>query len=208
LKTLQELLYEIRRLEKEAHKRKEGEIWVSDLARCPLKVEYEVRYPELAVQDIYHPSFILGDLVHKGVETLAKEFLEKDEVKVEVEVEGRREMEIGGVKYVIVGRADIILTSGGHRVGYELKYCRSDPGLPLEHHVLQARLYKWLFNLDTVKLLYITPDRITEYEIKDEVSDDDVMRLVVEHLSKARTPKWPWECKYCTYSVLCPFKRG
>ena len=67
-------------------------------------------------------------------------------------------------------------------------------------------LYKWLFNLNKVYLLYITPERIVEFEINESLGNEDVLKLVKDTLSIRKVPRYSWECKYCPFTILCPNK--
>lgn len=200
---IQELLYEYRRRELEKHIRQENVYWVTDLCRCPLKRIYEFEYPELILQEIYNPSYILGDLVHLGLEELLKQLSKEGHLNydIDVEVENEKEINIDGKKIKVRGRADILL-KGDDVLGIEIKSARGDTGMPHEHHILQCKIYSWLFDTSKFILLYITPDRVAEYEVKERASEDDIVNLIKD----TRAPRWSWECRYCRFAVLCPFK--
>jgi len=196
------MIYEANKEERERHRREENVYWVTDLVRCPLKRVYEMEYPELSAKEVFTPAFILGNLAHWGIEAFLKERLGGN---VEVEVEGSRKVTLpDGREVVIKGRADAIITlDNGKRVGVEVKTARSDTGIPQQHHKDQARIYNWLFNLDETILLYVTPDRVTQYEVTDKITEQEVITRVLE----STYPRYPWECGYCPYAVLCPYKK-
>ncbi len=175
---------------RELEKHEKNGIWVTDLIRCPLKREFEERYPELHKATVFTPSTILGSLVHLGLENLLS-----SELNAEVEV--RREKVIGD--YKIVGRIDAIIG----KVGVEIKSSRADIDIPYEHHVLQARIYNWLYDLEKTVLVYVTPDRFAEFPIEDSAKEEEILRLIVDK----KAPKYDWECRYCHFSVICPNKR-
>jgi len=207
---LQDILYKIRKLEQEKHRREPNVYWITDLIRCPLKREYEFKYPELLIGEIFEPRFLLGELVHLGLRSTLLWAKENKllEGEIEAEVEGEKELDIGDKKISIKGRIDLILTFNGKRIGYEVKYVRTDTGIPYEHHKLQARLYQWLLNLDEVYLIYITPERVAEYNLNNErISDLDIIAIVREQVIKTKVPRWPWECRYCPFSVMCSYKK-
>ena len=197
------LLYEASKEEKEKHKREEGVYWVTDLVRCPLKRRYEITYPELTARDIFTPVFIVGNVVHWGIEWFLKDRLGE---AVSTEVEGSKEVVLpNGSKVLIKGRIDVIIDMGeGIKVGVEVKTARSDTGIPQIHHRDQARIYNWLFNLNKTILLYITPERVTQYEVSDRTSEEEVISRILD----MRAPRYSWECSYCPYAVLCPNKKG
>lgn len=85
-----------------------------------------VRIFEIVQAEIFNPIFIIGDLIHKGIQNyleLAKERkLLNDEVQVEVE--GQKEVEVNGKKVMIRGRLDILIKDNDQLIGYEIKYSR------------------------------------------------------------------------------------
>lgn len=187
------------------HRREPNVIYVTDLVRCPLKYIYEQKYTEIALAQQYSPSAILGTLVHKGLESL--NLLEDYEVKTEIE--GQKVIDVNERSVTIKGRLDIMLKNKitSDTIIVEIKAARKDLGLPHPHHVLQLRLYQWLFNVNKGILLYITPDRLTEYSINEPISDDEVRQLVYDLINVAKAPKYSWECKYCEYNIVCPNKK-
>ena len=203
------VVYKIRKLEFEEHKRDVNILWVSDLVRCPLKRLFELKYSEIVQAETFNPIFIIGDLIHKGIQNylgLAKERSLLN-YEVQVEVEGQKEVEVNGKKVTIRGRLDILIKNNSELIGYEIKYSKNDGNIPYEHHKLQILLYKWLFNLNKAYLLYITPERIVEFEINESLNDGDILKLVKDTLNLRKTPRYSWECGYCPYSVLCPYKK-
>ncbi len=198
---LVQLIYQLKLKEMQEHRREKNVYWVTDLVRCPLKRYYEITYPELITSQVFTPPFIQGDLIHKGLERLLKEAF--PEGKVSVEVEGGKEVVLpDGKKVTVEGRADAIISSDDEKIGVEIKSLRSDVGIPLDHHVDQVRAYNWLFNLSYSILIYVTPERITQYMVSDKFSEGEV----IERILSNKAPRYPWECTYCPYSVLCPNK--
>jgi len=196
------IIYEANKEEREKHRREEGVYWVVDLVRCPLKRVYELEYPELIAREVFTPVFILGNLAHWGLQKFLSDRLGD---RVSVEVEGSRVVKLpNGREVTVRGRADVVVKGGEEDVGVEIKTTRSDTGLPQPHHVDQVRIYNWLFNLGYSILIYITPDRVTQYEIYTRVDEGEVVSRILE----SRYPRYEWECSYCPYSVLCPHKRG
>ena len=162
-----------------------------------------MEYPELSAKEVFTPSFILGNLAHWGIEAFLKDRLGDN---VEVEVEGSRDVVLpDGRKVVVRGRADAIIRLGdGTKVGVEVKTARSDTGIPQQHHRDQARIYNWLFDLKETILLYVTPDRVTQYEVTDRVNEQEVIARILD----STYPRYSWECSYCPYAVLCPYKKS
>jgi len=203
-------LFNYFRAEKAKHQREPGVVWVTDLVSCSLKSRYSEEYPELEASQVFEPSLVLGTIVHRSLQGFLRYVLgEERGYAVEVEPEASAEVDLsqfqlGAGKVVLKGRIDAILTSPeGERVGVEVKSMRGDAPLPLEHHVDQVRLYNLLFDLPATVLLYVTPDRITQYEVRERADWREVAQRVLE----PKTPRYPWECRYCPFAVLCPRKR-
>ncbi|AAK43340.1 CRISPR-associated protein Cas4 [Saccharolobus solfataricus] len=185
-----------------SHVKEENTIYVTDLVRCPRRVRYESEYKELAISQVYAPSAILGDILHLGLESVLK-----GNFNAETEVETLREINVGGKVYKIKGRADaIIRNDNGKSIVIEIKTSRSDKGLPLIHHKMQLQIYLWLFSAEKGILVYITPDRIAEYEINEPLDEATIVRLAEDTIMLQNSPRFNWECKYCIFSVICPAK--
>jgi CRISPR-associated exonuclease Cas4 len=182
--------WRLKELEKHKRLREASGLEVTDLIRCPLKRNFEEKYPELYRATAYTPATILGSLVHLGLEHLLS-----SELNAEIEVKG--EKHIG--EYKIIGRIDAKLG----KVGIEIKTSRADIEIPYEHHVLQAKIYNWLFELEKTILVYITPDRITEYVVEDRIDEEEILKLIVDK----KAPRYDWECRYCSFSILCPSRK-
>lgn len=171
------------------HKREPGVIYVTDLIYCPLHRILEEQYPILATAETYNPTTIIGSLIHIGLENLLKEWF-----NAETEVEGT--IQIGEV--TIKGRIDAVTGN----TGIEIKTARSDINIPHPQHIDQCAIYNSMFNLEKTILVYITPDRIIEYEVNKRYSEPDIFKL----LTSKQTPRYQWECSYCRYSILCQHK--
>ena len=193
------LIYAWRKEEEEKHRRTEDTWWVTDLVRCPLKREFELRYPELVKHQVFTPFFILGDLAHEGVHSVLSRL-----GRVEFEVEAEKAVALpDGREARVRGRADAIYYGeGGEKIVIEVKTSRSDAGIPHEHHIDQVRAYLWLHEANEGVLLYVTPDRVTQFPVSDPMTTDEV----VERMTSKDYPRYSWECQYCPYSVLCPHK--
>ncbi len=199
---ISELLYQwkIEDTKKRMESRLENELYVTDLISCPLKLRYSKLYKELALASAFKPVALMGELLHLGLEKLLSELLGVDNVKTEVEYE--REVVVDGTTYIVKGRVDAIVGD----VLIEIKSVRSDTHIPLQHHVMQVRIYLWLTGLPKGILVYITPDRIAEFLIDTPASDGEVTDLVRSTIEGRPAPRYPWECSYCIYSQLCPSK--
>jgi CRISPR-associated exonuclease Cas4 len=184
-----EKIFQWRLTEHFKHRREPGTLYVTDLIYCPNRVVLEEQNPALAVSEVYNPTTITGSIVHTGLQTLLKEWFE-----AQPEVEG--EMKIG--ETTIKGRIDALIG----RTGVEIKTARSDTGIPQPHHIEQCIIYNTMFNLEKTILIYLTPDRITEYEVSKQYGEPEIVKLA----TSKQSPRYPWECQYCRYSILCSLK--
>lgn len=168
-------------------------IYVTDLVGCTRKYHLRKTYPELTIK--FEPSAILGNLVHAGLASL---LVEKG---FETEVEISAEIDVDGEKYVLKGRVDALKRDDGLVV--EIKTARSIHDVPREHHLAQLKIYLEILNYDHGLLVYITPEKIVEFQVKKEgVGLKSLVKTLVED---AAHPKYDWECAYCFFRKLCPF---
>ncbi|MEM1623055.1 MAG: CRISPR-associated protein Cas4 [Sulfolobales archaeon] len=197
------LIYSYARAEREKHKREKGVIWVTDLIRCPLKLVFEERYPELALRDVFKPGLIMGNLLHRGLESLLKDLIQAQGLIVETEVEVSRDVVLNdGTLVYVKGRLDAVISRDIGKVTIEVKTSRSGRNIPQKHHVDQVRAYNWLTDSIGTVLIYITPSRITQFFVEDRMDTSEV----VSRITSKKAPRYSWECTYCAYSVLCPNK--
>jgi len=89
-------------------KKSEKEIHVTDLVRCPLKREFEIKYPEMIT--LLEPAVTLGSLIHIALEEILKN-------KCNAQVEVEKKVEIGDV--TLIGKIDAIVDN----VGVVLQHC-------------------------------------------------------------------------------------
>ncbi|MEM4976110.1 MAG: CRISPR-associated protein Cas4 [Desulfurococcaceae archaeon] len=170
-----------------------GIIYVTDLVFCTHKFHLKKNYPWLSIS--FEPSAILGSIAHWGLERVLAEkgLVAEFDVQTEVEVQGK--------KYLLKGRVDAIDVS--NRVVIEVKTARSAVNLPKEHHVKQLNIYLNMLKYEKGILVYITPIKLVEYVIEtSSLSLEDEIRDLIEDKYH---PRYPWECKYCEFSKLCPY---
>jgi len=209
--SLTQTLFKRRFNDKKNHEKKDSNtIYVTDLLYCPLKPRLREQFKELTLAEAYNPSTLQGSLIHEGIERILIE-----ELNAEVEVPISKEIQIEDQVYTIVGRADAIKDN----VVIEIKTSKSDISIPRDEHILQLMIYVNMFNNNPKWnnrltqfgtfygiLLYMTPDRITEFQINMGITDDKLTELVQDYLYSRYTPKHDWECKYCVFAKVCPRK--
>ena len=204
-----DMLYRFFREEREDHQREDGVFWVTDLVACSAKIQFSRKYPELELAKLFDPVLVQGTLVHYGVEWLLGKMLAEEGYEVKSEVEGSVEIKLRNYftrvpleEVVVKGRADLLAFKDNERIGVEVKTARADLSLPHEHHVDQARIYNTIFSLDATYIVYVTPDRIAQFVVDNRMGLQDIARRIVEQ----STPRYDWECQYCPFSILCPYK--
>lgn len=168
-------------------------VFVTDLVTCSQKRVFRRQYPELAFR--FEPVFVLGEMVHIGIENVLKDY------GFQVEVEIKRDIKVDNEKYTVKGRVDAV----NQDIIVEIKTARTDASIPHEHHLMQLQIYLNLLNRNNGVLIYVTPDRIAEIMIKRELIS--IENLVKETVENTIHPRWDWECKYCIYSKMCPYKQ-
>lgn len=182
-----------KQLEKLRESRDPKVIYITDLVSCSHKHHLRKYFPELLLG--FEPPLVLGDLVHLGLEKM----LSESSFETEVEIEGAVVLE--GNEYVIKGRVDAINREEG--IAVEIKTSRSGIFLPKENHIEQLNIYLNMLGYGKGILIYITPDKLVEYEI--ERTALDIESIVRETLEDKAHPRYEWECKYCVYRKICPY---
>jgi len=177
-------------------------IGVSELIYCSNKYYMRRRYPELVLaENLYASWAVYGRLIHRGLESLLREY------GFDTEVEVSRCFSIEDLRVTVKGRLDALGVWDGTRTVVEIKSSRSDNELPRQQHVLQLRIYMNLVNAGKGILIYITPDRVTEYTVTAPISTPELKILIQETINNTKHPRYPWECSYCSFNHLCPYKQ-
>ena len=177
-------------------------IGVSELVYCSNKYYLRHRYPELVLaENLYASWAVYGRLIHRGLENLLREHGFRTEAEVS------RQFLVDGLLVMVNGRIDALGTWNGRLTAVEIKSSRSDNDLPRQQHILQLRIYMNLAKASQGILIYITPDRVTEYTIAEPISDPELKILIQETINNTKHPRYPWECSYCSFNHLCPYKQ-
>jgi len=206
--TVSTLLFRWKYAESKKHERRPGVVWITDLVSCPLKRKLSEMYPELSEADPFNPVTLEGDIVHIGLEKLLKDIYGD---RFQAEVEG--EKKVSGV--TVRGRIDGLIDKV---YGIEIKSVKGDYRTPHTHHVMQALLEMWLFDLLEVEIVYVSRDSVLSYIVsdrvnrpewsenyilKDRLTDNDVAKMIADNTA----PRYPeFECRYCSFAFCCPAK--
>jgi len=176
-------------LERERHttERESNVIWVSDLVQCKQKAQFYSQFPQIYQLE---PRLWLGKIVHRGFQEFLKE-------TYNAEVEKEFEKSIGVLR--IRGRVDAIVSDTVVEIKYASDVYNNEPN---EHHVRQLQLYMWLTDLEKGKLIYISPKKLLEFDEQGKPDDDFVLLLY----DSWKSPRYEWECSYCPFSAICPYK--
>jgi len=132
---------------------------------------------------------MIGRFVGDGIANVTKQHF-GDSAFQEVS----KQKEIG--EYIIRGRYDICID--GQII--EVKFSRFLPKEPYKHHILQCRIYCWMYDVESVLLWYFSPEGYKEYTIKRDGMDDEMIMNLIE---SAVYPKYYWECKWCNVKEDC-----
>jgi len=187
--------------EKYGHEHEETKLHVHDIVRCKHKSVMETMFPEFMRSPSAH--IFIGEAIDEFVKKIIeikREDLFPDLESTEIEVSREIRLEDDGEEKVItiIGKPDIVLRDAI----VEIKYSRTIEDKPLEHHVMQLKLYLFLTNKKKGYLIYVTPRGMREFVIEEEVSDDYVKEL----LRSWSSPRFEWECDYCHYKEICPYR--
>lgn len=164
-------------------------LYVSDLTMCWNKSRLSRQNPDANAGIIKVPSVLIGSCLDDGIVNLIS-----NHTDIDVEYEVSKQKTVGD--YTIRGRCDMILD--GQII--EIKFTRYLPESPRMHHIIQCRIYCWLYDVDNVLLWYFSPDGYREFNIERiGMSDENILNLIEEELS----PRYSWECGYCQFNGDC-----
>ncbi|MEM0001374.1 MAG: CRISPR-associated protein Cas4 [Desulfurococcaceae archaeon] len=168
-------------------------IYVTDLVSCTHKYHLRKKFPELTI--VFEPAAVLGDLTHLGLEKI---LMEKG---IKVEVDLVKYVQVGNEIYLVKGRADAVDES--RELVIEVKTSRSSLNLPRDHHVKQLNFYLEITGFNNGIIIYITPEKIVEYEIARQPIS--IENEVLDLLNNKHHPRYTWECNYCPYKRICSY---
>ena len=180
-----------------------GRIAVKKLIKSK-KVSYEELGKYKAQLSVYEDILFYLETLKNIAMSLRGIFMSDPNTELDDEdaVSAEKTVVVDGRKYTIAGRIDAILDNV---VGIEVKSNTSPPDepLPLPWHVTQAKAYNWLFNLQKTWLVYVTPHGIYQFEVSEQITEEEVRWIIREE----KSPRWSWECRHCEFAPLCHVPR-
>ena len=162
-----------------------NKIFAKDLCYCKHKAELRKKYRSIEMEVLKKPNVQFGILIHYALEQIFRDY------NFEVEVKG--EKQVGD--YVISGRIDAIVTAKDGKHGVEIKS---------SSHIndaikMQAKIYNWLFDLNSTIVLLVNEKRIIGVNIYQKYKDETILKMI----KSWKSPMWSYECKNCEYLMVC-----
>jgi len=181
--------------------RNPAEYWVIDLTRCSRKRDMEFLYPELTWFNVFNTRLVIGELIHKGLEYLAEcKLLVGLPHDVHTELMFEKTLDLDGKNITVVGRPDLTFELEDEvKAVADIKFVVGLRGVPHEHHELQVALYKWISGAESGYIFYVSPEGFSQHRVDSTIDDNGVKQLIAEK----KTPRYSWECEYCTYARFC-----
>jgi CRISPR-associated exonuclease Cas4 len=163
-------------------------IFVHELCECSEKRKMRQRFPDIERAEIYNPRFAIGQLIEEAL----RQRFGGEERKC------TKELVVDGKPYLISGMIDIVEPE--EKIPIEVKYQTSIQEKPLEHHILQLKLYLWLIGSERGELIYVSPEGLKFFIVREPLTEREVVELIKDR----KSPRWPeWECQYCPYHQFC-----
>jgi len=160
-------------------------IYVKDLCFCKEKAVLRRKYRAIELDVLKKPEVQFGILIHRAIEEIFKS-LDFDTEVSNVKIVG---------DYQVAGRIDAIINSKRGRYGVEIKTANTVH----DAYKMQAKIYNWLFDLDSTILLFINEKKFFGVTISGRYKDDTILKLI----NNWKSPMWSYECKRCDYLMYC-----
>ena len=195
------------------HRREPHKLHVSDLLYCPRKAFFNMTF---AANPIPTGRQIIGKILHRYIqEIIQNEIMPNYKVETEVELE----YPVDETRKV-VGRADIII----HNTGTMIEIKTTKGGLIHNEEMKatayqQANIYAYMYQhqhsrpIKEIVLLIIKADNPTEITQHTHTPDSNSAKAaletakdlfkMIEQKIVPPGPKFTWECKQCTYNIIC-----
>jgi len=170
---------------------------VTTILRCYTRVKNDMKFNRFDPLP-YHPNMIIGLVFDFAGKVALQGYPPPENYKV------KRLKDETGV-YFIHADPDAIVDDEV----FELKYTSTSfDNLPLEHHVYQLKMYMNILSKKG-RLVYLTPYGVREflYEEDEALSDEEMLQFAREFFVEKKSPRFDWECTYCTYRVVCPLSK-
>lgn len=191
--------------------KEQNHIYITDAGRCPRQVFFKFKNaPRKKIEANILRLFDHGDSIHK---LIMKPLISTRDIHVvasEINIPPQE---------IISGRADAVISDGGHLYVLDIKSMNSMifRGLnePKEENVNQIQLYLHYFKIPKGILLYVNKDtqELKEFIVKyneDQVNNllkgvKDLKKKIDSNIIPSRISDYPsnWQCKYCQFKEIC-----
>lgn len=174
----------------------ENAVYAYELTTCQRKIEYRDRFSDAAMLDRQRWPLLKGE----AVDDLINNILEEDYI-----TDGSMDFKIPeteGIKFIRC-RPDVLALREPGNIPIEIKTTKSLRYGASKHHAIQANVYAQCWDAPFALLFYFSPDGRKYYRIGRDM-DVNIPQLIRE---MDASPRWDWECSYCPFSHLCPFKK-
>jgi len=170
---------------------------VTTILRCYARVRNDLKYGRIDPLP-YSPNMIMGLIFDFACKVALQGYPPPELYRVKMLKDG---------DYVFLIHADPDALVDNEVI--ELKYTSMPfDKLPLEHHELQLKMYMNILS-SRGRLVYLTPSGVREYLYEEEeaLSDEEMLKIAREFFIEKKSPRYEWECGYCSYRTVCPLSK-
>lgn len=167
--------------------KKPNEIFARELVQCKQKAIWKKQLQFIFTADTY---FIINSLIHRAMfDFLAERYQAKTDIYVSKRIDN----------LIISDYIDAI----DDNYVYEIKFVEGIGDSPLFHHRRHMKILLWLTEMERGKIIYISDDRMVEFDVEEAYDD----AMVEDLLRTWESPLHDWECAYCHFSDFCSFSK-
>jgi CRISPR/Cas system-associated exonuclease Cas4 (RecB family) len=226
---LKEVIEEIRKkMEEKRHLEYKQGIGITSLIYCPLKWEYRQKYPEIKTEAIEIDDGFTWELAVKEA-LKSKQNIEEEKVLLykaeDFTIEGHLDVYIIPKKVGIeLKHTKLTIVDFPVSVNMEDIIDANNPlskKIPVsDHYLLQAKIelfiLKQYYPDATLRLWIKTTLKgsnrkfkkvVFEKVISQPATEEEINNLIYR-FKNDKTPRFPWECKYCPYKRICSYNQG
>lgn len=188
-----EMIYKYKISREEGRKKLEEKrykvFFAHELLLCPTALEFRKVFSEIEIAQSFQPQLMVGEIVESGLEKFLNKLGLVKCTKVYFKIID---------SHIVAGSPDYVDNLDNPSVVVDVKFKRASPQ-PLEHHVARMKVYLFLTDAEEGILLYISPEGIKDYVVREPFSRSDISMLI----SQNNSPRFEWQCKYCPFSKFC-----